>query len=59
VSAQSPRLSTIAYAKSGIKANPAGQTQIRGNDGKYIRVEYDPKDGRIRDGRGTVLGTIR
>jgi hypothetical protein len=59
VRAQSPRLSTSAYAKSGVKANSAGQVLIRGNDGKYIRVECDPKDGKIRDRRGTVLGTTR
>jgi len=58
VQGQPKRLSTTAYAKTGPKSDKAAQRQVRGRNGKYIVIEFDPKDGTISTFDGKVLGSV-
>jgi hypothetical protein len=50
-------VATSGFAEVGTAANPAGWRQIRGADGRYISVEYDPKRGdQLVSGSGRSLG---
>ncbi len=59
VQGQAKRLSTSAYAKLGSRADRVAQQQIRGSNGKYIVVEFDPKTGEIRSLDGRILDSMR
>ena len=59
VSKQHTKLDTTAYAKTGPVSDPAGQKQVRGPKGVYLRAEFDAKTREIRDQDGVLLGTIK
>ncbi len=59
VQGQATRLATTAYAKVGSREDRVSQQQIRGSNGKYITVEFDPKAGQIRSTDGKILDSIR
>lgn len=59
VQGQATRLNTTAYAKVGPRGDRAAQQQIRGSNGKYIVIEFEPKTGQIRSLDGKVFDSIR
>jgi hypothetical protein len=51
------RIETTVFAHVGTKEDQAGRRQIKGSDGPYISVEYNPKRGpQITTGHGKLLG---
>jgi hypothetical protein len=59
VAKQPRKWPTTAFAKTGTRSNPSSQQQIRGPAGRYISVEYDPRNGNVTDEQGKVIDSIR
>ena len=57
VQTQKPKLEPIGSVKTGPRGNRIEQRAVRGSSGKYIVVYFDPKDGKIRNLDGKVLGS--
>jgi hypothetical protein len=58
VQAQTTKLDTTAFAKTGPRGNRAEQHGVRGGNGKFILIYFDPKNGTIRSFDGKILGSL-
>jgi len=57
VAKQTSPLATTGFAQVGRRDNPAAWRQVRGADGHFIQVEFDPKRGdQLVSGTGRLLG---
>ncbi len=57
VAKQKPPVATTGFAQVGRRDNPAAWRQVKGADGHFILVEFDPKRGdQLVSSTGRLLG---